>query len=147
MDCSDMKVMKKGEIFEKAHQEESSELSRKYFESLGLRVQDIILSDCEKLSRFIQDEMYVLLADKSYSMVTDLRMHKKIRVDECGIFLYTDGSYFSKRQAISIEFNKTDGFKFIGFCGWASGCNRIPFIKGFVKWCDWMKETQEKKNE
>ena len=25
-----------------------------------------------------------------------------------------------------------------GFCGWASGCNRIPFIKGFVKWCDYL---------
>ena len=133
------------DIFEKAHLNESSDLARKYFESLDLKIENIELQDCEKLSEFIQQEIYVLLADKSYSMVPDLRMHKKIKVDRYGIFLYVDGSYFKKRQAVSIEHNKKDGYKFIGFCGWASGCNRIPFIKGFVKWCDW--KAKELKNE
>lgn len=141
-----MKCMKKGEIFEKAHQEESSELSRKYFELVGLEIEKVKKIDCEKLSELIQHEMYVLLADKSYSMVPDLRMHKKIKADKFGIYLFTDGSYFKKRQAVSFEFSNDSKHKFIGFCGWASGCNRIPFIKGFVKWCDWMKETQEKEN-
>lgn len=139
--------MDKQEIFEKAHLSESSELARKYFDSLGFKIESIELPDCEKLSDFIQKEMYVLLADESYQMVKDLRMCKKIKVDEYGIFLYTNGSYFKERQAISIEHNKRDGFKFIGFCGWASGCNRIPYIIGFVKWCDWMKELKQKMRE
>jgi hypothetical protein len=75
-----------------------------------------------------------LLADKSYDMVGKLRMHPNIKFDKDNVYLLTDGSYFDKREAISFNLNS----KFIGFCGWASGCNRIPFIKGFVKWCDYL---------
>jgi len=133
----------KKQIIEKAWLTESSELARTYFKEIGLEIEKINLEHCEKLKDFISHEMYILLADESYSMVKDLRMSKKIDKNKYGIFLYVNGSYFKKRQAISIEYDKKGDYKFIGFCGWASGCNRIPFIVGFVKWCDWLKEHKE----
>lgn len=137
-------ITEKLKIFKKDYLEESSELSRNYFELSGLEIEKVKKMDCEKLIELIQHEMYILLADKSYSMVPDLRMHKKIKADKYGIYLFTDGSYFKKRQAISFEFSNDSNHKFIGFCGWASGCNRIPFIKGFIKWCDYMSQKNKK---
>ena len=127
----------KKEIFEKAHTEESSELARKYFELSGLEIKKVTIDQCEKLSDFITDEINKLLVDKSYSMVLRLRMHRRIRETRDGIYLLTDGSYFKKRQAISFNFRDK-----IIFCSWASGCNRIPYIKGFVKWCDSLRPQQ-----
>lgn len=51
--------------------------------------------------------------------------------DYSGMELKVKGTYFSHREAIT--FNE-DGF--IGFCGWASGYHKQPFIDGFLKWCD-----------
>ena len=124
----------KQEIFEKAHLGESSELARNYFKELGLDYTNITLEQYDKLRDFIQQEMYILLSDSSYHMVKDLRMDEKIVIKNGEVSLYTNGSYFIKRQAISFEKNG-----FIGFCGWADGCNRIPFIIGFVKLCDYIK--------
>jgi len=133
----------KQEIFEKAHLNESSNLAREYFSQCSLKIENINKKDCEKLSEFITTEINLLLTDKTYSMVRELRMNKKILVDKYGIYLFTDGSYFSKRQAISFEHDKSDGYKFIGFCGWASGCNRIPYLKGFINWCDSLSPTSQ----
>jgi hypothetical protein len=131
------KLKLRNQIFEHSHQEESSELSRKYFEFVGLKMSDVNLDNCYKLSEFITNEMLPLLADKSYHMVERLRMCPKIKKDKEGIHLFTSGSYFSKRQAIEFWFEDK-----IIFCSWASGCNRIPYIKGFIKWCDWMVEKK-----
>ena len=133
----------KEKIFETSHLEESSELARQYFDECGLVVKYIPISYYEKLSEFITAEMLPLLADKTYHMVERLRMDKKIWKDEDGIYLTTSGSYFSKRDAIA--FSKRDAIAFwfkdkIIFCPWASGCNRIPYIKGFVRWCDYLKQ-------
>lgn len=126
------------EIMRVAHLNESSELARKYFKDLELDYSKIKESDLYKLREFMLDETYPLLADKTYSMIKELTMDRKIKVKfkrELLIEaeLYTNGSYFTRREAIT--FNE-DGF--IGLCGWASGCNRIPFINGFVKWCDYL---------
>ena len=124
------------EIFEKAHLVESANLARKYFKDIGLQLDDFYpKSTYYKLSEFIQDEIYILLADKSYSMIGKLRMSSNMKFNKDGINLLTDGFYFEKREAITFNFRTN----FIGFCGWASGCNKIPYIKGFIKWCDYMK--------
>lgn len=135
-------MIQKEEIFEKAHWEESSELARTYFKECELKMEEITMEQYQKLSEFITAEIKPLLADKSYQMVQDLRMHKKIKKYKEGIHLLTDGSYFEGRQAISFYFKDK-----IIFCSWASGCNRIPYIKGFVKWCDYLKEFQEVKDK
>lgn len=135
--------MKAEQIFEKAHKNESSEMAREYFKEKGIEFKDIKLSDYHKLNEFITVEIHPLLADKSYHMVERLRMKEKINKDKWGVYLLTSGSYFSEREAISFyNPENNDRSISVGLCGWASGCNRIPYIKGFVKWCDWMKLTQ-----
>ena len=121
-------------IFKEAHEYQTRELAIKYFLGCGLDVLKVTIEDVEKLRDFINKEIYILLADDSYSMVKDLHVKKKIKKYKFGIKLFVDGSYFKNREAISFYKDRV-----IGFCGWASGCNRIPFIKGFVEWCDWMK--------
>ena len=131
--------MNREEIFEKAHLNESSDMAREYFKQLGLEFKNIKLSDYYKLSEFIQDEINPLLADKSYQMIDKLRMKDKIKKDKWGFYLLTSGYYFNEREAISFYNPEANDYTInIGFCGWASGCNRIPYIKGFIKWCDWM---------
>jgi hypothetical protein len=46
-----------------------------------------------------------------------------------GFYLKVNGPYFSRREAISFY---PDGR--IGFCGWASGPNRQPFVEAFSIW-------------
>jgi hypothetical protein len=128
----------KKEVFEKAHTKDSSELARKYFSLCSLKLKDVTKEKCEILRNFIKKEMYILLADDSYNMINDFCMDARIRKDKHGIYLYANGSYFTRREAISFYFEE----EYIGFCGWASGCNRIPFIIGFIKWCDWLEEKK-----
>lgn len=123
---------------EKAHLEESSEMARRYFVKCGLDIHKITFEDCSMLRVFLDNEITKLLLDKSYAMISELRTNAEIKFTKTEICLYADGYYFKKRQAISFEITND----FIGFCDWASGCNRIPFIKGFVLWCDWMKEKK-----
>jgi len=125
--------MDREKIFKKSHMKESSAFSREYFLQLGITFKDISLNEIEVLQKFIQREIDFLLLDKSYHMIKNLCINKKISFSENGIYLFTAGEYFKKREAVSFEPNG-----FIGICGWASGCNRIPYIKGFVKWCDFM---------
>lgn len=131
--------MKKEEIFEEAHENKSSQMARDYFKECKLKFSDLNINNCGKLREFINAEAYPLLLDESYSMIRELEANKKIKKDKYGIFLSASGSYFDDREAVSFYNPETnDDSITIGFCGWASGCNRIPFIKGFVKWCDWM---------
>ncbi len=135
-------------ILKKAHLNESSELAREYFNNLGIKFKEIKLSQYHRLKEFIDSEILPLLADKSYSMISKLRMKDRIIKDKYGVYLTTSGSYFSKREAISF-YNPENNDKTIllGFCGWASGCNRLPYIRGFIKWCDWMKKDVQDQKE
>ena len=99
-----------------------------------------MIGDYYKLSELMQEEIYRLLADKTYSMINKLSMHSKIRLEKDYVHLFVNGFYFNKREAITFDLRN----KFIGFNGWASGCNRIPFIKGFIKWCDYMVEKKSR---
>ena len=135
--------MEKTEILEQAHENKSSDLARAYFYENGLSFENIKMSDYYKLSEFIEEEIKPLLADKSYHMVERLRMCDKIKKDKYGFYLLTNGAYFKEREAISFYNPKNNDKKLlIGFCGWASGCNRLPYIRGFVKWCDYLIEQK-----
>ena len=46
-----------------------------------------------------------------------------------GFEIKVNGPYFTGRQGIGFE---SDGW--IGFCGWASGLNSVPFEDGFEEW-------------
>ncbi len=138
----------KSQIEGKEYLESSSELVREYFYECGLNLTMIDKEEIRGLKTFMQIEINKLLLDESYSMVKDLHINHQVTRNKSGIFIKTNGSYFEEREAIS--FRKYPGFpnytkeqkpeKEIYFCCWASGCNRIPYLKGFVKWCDWMEE-------
>lgn len=133
------------QIFEKAHLNESSELAREYFKQKGLIFENIGDTDLWRLQDLINKECHILLADESYSMIKDLNV-ALVKQDKYGWYLIARGSYFTEREGISFWNPKTnDKTITIGFCGWASGCNRIPFIKGFIKWCDWLVLEKERK--
>lgn len=125
--------MNKEDVFREAHLLVSSDMARKYFDEKGLKIEKITKKQYEELINMINREIYPLLTDKSYNMVQRLEMHKRIKRDRDCVYLLVNGSYFKKRDAITFYADRR-----IIFCSWASGCNRIPFIRGFVNWCDWM---------
>ena len=63
------------------------------------------------------------------SKVSHVKKNTNGSIKEC--YLYCNGTYFKKREAIS--FNR-DGF--IGFAGWASSGNSEPFTEAFKHWID-----------
>jgi hypothetical protein len=119
------------EIVERSHEFIAASLCRSYVGDDYL-FSKMPVSNFERLSVLIQKEINKLLADESYSMVSKLKVKDKIKKNKDGIFLRVSGSYFSDREAIS--FNSKNNF--VGFCGWADGCNRTPFILGFINWID-----------
>jgi len=131
----------KKEIFKEVLINSSNELANKYFKECGLKIQDITIEQLEMLKNFINKEVYTLLIDGIYKIIKELCMNREIRKNKkLGyIKLLVDGSYFVKREAISFYYDGS-----IGFCNWANGCNRIPFIKGFIFWCDWIKNNLNK---
>lgn len=133
------------ETMSKAHLEESSNMAREYFKEKGLTFSDISLENCAKLRYFINKICYELLEDDSYSMIKELEVNRRIKKDKYGIYLTMCGSYFSEREAVSFWNPESNNIEIeVGFCGWASGCNRVPIIQGFIKWCDWMKNNDVK---
>ncbi len=139
---------KKQILFMKAHLNESSDLARKYFEEKGLKFEEVNIDNLKVLRRLINEICFKLCVDKTYSMIKDLEVNLKIKKDKWGFYLTMHGSYFNDREAVSFWNPKTnDKSLTIGFCGWASGCNRIPIIQGFIKWCDWMKKDAKEGKE
>ena len=130
------------EILNSAHLITSNDLARKYFDQFGIDFAGLNMSDFEKLKSLIQIEIDKLLADTEYQMITKLRVKDKIKKNKQGVFLRISGNYFTDREGIS--FNNRNPL-FIGFCTEMSGCNRIPFITGFVKWVDFLYQNVHNK--
>ncbi len=132
---------KRTEILAKAHLLDSNELAKEYYVESGLSFTDIDDNDYELLSDMVQKEIDILLADKSYQMIEGLCI-SKIKTTKKYVSLRIRGSYFGDREGIT--FFKDDAASMevaeietpVTFCCSMSGCNRIPFITGFVKWVD-----------
>jgi hypothetical protein len=122
---------RKQEILDSSHQKISSELCRKYAGD-DFDWSNLTLKAFELLAKLTQKEIDILSADKSYDMIPSLRVKDKIRTNKDGVFIRVSGSYFTNREAFSFNFRDD----FVGFCGEMSGCNRTPFITGFVNWID-----------
>lgn len=52
---------------------------------------------------------------------------------------FTDGSEVAYTQREIISFNE-DGF--IGFAGWADQGNTNPILRAFLKWCDYLADSE-----
>lgn len=105
---------------------------RDAFKAAGLNYECLTKERLELLRIYIVREL------KSHDQKTGfkLTMSEQIQIcsdaGQCRIssaFLFVDGPYFKKREAIS--FNR-DGF--IGVAGWASQDNVDPIIEGTLKW-------------
>lgn len=115
---------------------------RQYFKDKGLDYSKITANDIEFLNRFIERELTdYILSGNEHALQMDMSVSRLLKKDvkfnngKLGYaYLHVDGSYFKRRESVS--FNERG---FIGFCGELSGCNSQPILKGFCKWCDWMK--------
>lgn len=122
--------------------EKEADKAREYFKNAGLSYSDItegeilslVLLTSKELKSFNKEanktdkERYNLTLSKKI----DVLKYRNSTIKSC--FLYCNGGYFVKREAIS--FNE-DGF--IGFAGWASSYNEKPFLDAFYKWVDLIK--------
>lgn len=112
---------------------DNRDVARDYFKKHNLTYEKITVDSLYKLRELCQIEIEnhiefkMTMCDAIH--VCPTKSHK-IKF----AFLRVSGSYFHEREAIS--FNE-DGF--IGFCGWASTINSIPFTIAFEKWVDWIK--------
>lgn len=52
------------------------------------------------------------------------------------VFIKVDAFYFEDREAISFNSNG-----FIGFCGWSSSVNSVPFYNAFDRWLEYLKNN------
>ena len=120
-----------------------SEECREYFKSCGLSYSKINELDIIALMSIIETEFNRII-DEGFEFQRHMKLKvrkplkKDIKVINKGLafaYLKCDGSYFSKREAISFN---SDGF--IGFCGWADNSCSQPILRAFLKWCDWMVE-------
>lgn len=114
--------------------------ARAYFVEKGLTYSMLTEALIEQLKVFVSEEldMYRLTEDgKAMDMRLRKTLKKQVKVlKRSGLifaYLRVDGSYFENREAIS--FNK-DGF--IGFGGEFSSNNTQPYLKAFIRWCDFV---------
>ena len=110
----------------------TTDKARQYFKDCNIDYSKITRANIDLLIEFIE---YNLKEHKHFPM----RLSKIVHYDEDRLgfkhcYLYVNGDYFKKRQAISFE--KED---WIGFAGWACTNNVQPFIEAFMRWCDLMK--------
>ena len=124
---------------ERMRSRDLSDDAREIFREKGLSYNDITSGDILVLvmmlnrrlkqhNKEITSEIALRLSEKIV-----IRQNRNGTLREC--YLFANGSYFTRREAIS--FNE-DGF--IGFCGWADYCNTKPFTDTFIAWLDTLKE-------
>jgi hypothetical protein len=139
-------MITKEEILANAHSDESSNMCREYCHKKGFSYSNVTKDSFNQLGYFLNIELAKYLASEDRHAVqmnmrvakirkADITFNKEGYIRYGGIFIA--GSYFDRREGI--YFN-ADGF--IGFCGWADGCNRVPIITAFVRWVDWLKDKQ-----
>lgn len=121
-------------ILETSHTFECSDVCREYFKRKGLLISNLKRTDFKSLIDFIRKEINILCSNNTYSMIEKLSIKSTVHFAKDSINLRISGSYFKSREGIT--FNRNG---FISFCSEMSGCNRIPFHVGFMKWVDFLK--------
>ena len=115
--------------------------AREKFKSMGLSYEILDESRIRLLYKMVKTELKIFKKEDDAKMNMTRSDKLDMRVTNDGefiyAFMYVNGGYFKRREAIS--FNK-DGF--IGFAGWASSKNTQPFVRAFMKWCDILGEIK-----
>lgn len=114
---------------------------RRLFADCGFDYSKIGKNDIHDLHEMISQAIKRFAKlDPGRDTISTMRMSKlvKVTLNKCGgiesAFLYVNSSYFTQREAISFN---SDGF--IGFAGWASDNNVLPFVWGFREWLDCLR--------
>lgn len=115
--------------------------ARQYFKDKGLTYDVLSTRTISLLAGFLQGEIMEMKNSQDDCILTDMNKCKFTKKHLSGNFsdgisLTVKGSYFDDREAVTFSCSG-----FIGFAGWASGCNTKPFIDGFIKWCDFLVEN------
>lgn len=109
---------------------------RKLFTEKGFTYKNITPDDIFSLVIEINQAIYK--NEHCLKMIVSRPPKKKIKWTKTNglqyCYIEVDGPYFSKREAISFNTEFFEGTQFIGFCGWASGCNSTPFLEAFETW-------------
>ena len=120
----------------------SNDEARQYFKDKGLTYADITEGDILVLVGNLNKE--IKKSNKAGETSTDtMHLSKKIAIKKnsdgsiISCYLYMNSHYFTQREAISFN---TDGF--IGFAGWADQGNTNPLLRAFLKWCDYLADSE-----
>lgn len=120
----------------------SNDEARQYFKDKGLTYADVTEGDILVLVGNLNKE--IKKSNKAGETSTDtMHLSKKIAIKKnrdgsiISCYLYMNSHYFTQREAIS--FNE-DGF--IGFAGWADQGNTNPILRAFLKWCDYLADSE-----
>lgn len=120
----------------------SNDEARQYFKDKGLTYADITEGDILFLVGNLNKE--IKKSNKAGETSTDtMHLSKKIAIKKnsdgsiISCYLYMNSHYFTQREAISFN---TDGF--IGFAGWADQGNTNPLLRAFLKWCDYLADSE-----
>ncbi len=117
--------------------------ARQYFADNGLTYDSITEGDILTLTMMLNQEIKKSnkVGETSVNTIrlsgrVDTKCKRNGTLTSC--FLYLNSHYFTQREAIS--FNR-DGF--IGFAGWADQGNTNPLLRAFLRWCDYLKESEQ----
>ena len=120
----------------------SNDEARQYFKDKGLTYADITEGDILVLIMNLNKE--IKKSNKAGETSTDtMHLSKKIAIKKnrdgsiVSCYLYMNSHYFTQREAISFN---SDGF--IGFAGWADQGNTNPLLRAFLKWCDYLADSE-----
>jgi len=121
----------------------SSDEARQYFKDKGLTYADVKEGDILVLVMNLNKE--IKKSNKTGETSTDtMHLSKKVNMKKnrdgsiVSCYLYMNSHYFTQRE--TIIFHKSG---FIGFAGWADQGNTNPIYRAFLKWCDYLAESEE----
>ena len=119
----------------------SNDEAREYFKNKGLTYEDVTEGDILTLTMMLNKELKK--ANKECETSVDIYLSRKVNMKRktngsliC-CYLYVNSHYFTRRECISFNY---DGF--IGFAGWADQGNTNPILRAFLKWCDYLAESE-----
>ena len=120
----------------------SNSEARQYFNDKGLTYEDITEGDILALIMMLNKELKTANKECETSVGTmylsrKVNMKRKTNGSLICCYLYMNSHYFTRRECISFNY---DGF--IGFAGWADQGNTNPILRAFLKWCDYLAESE-----
>lgn len=121
--------------------------AREYFSERNLSYKDINRKKLKRLRTLIKEQIGMLNIAKRNDLNLNLTPFETKSFDKLGqlefCYMYLDGEYFQRREAISFNKVDEDGKFFIGFGGWASDDNIQPALNAFCLWVDELYATKD----